>query len=74
MPNDATGLKTLARIAGFKWLNEYPGGSQSMAWSAEYMDDPVGKPADLDRVIAYNEDDGRQTLAQRERHEQGTAK
>lgn len=70
-PTDATGLKTLARYIGFEWRDEDPGGSQSMAWWAEYIADPVGNASQRDRVIAYNEDDVRATFALRdwlERH------
>jgi predicted RecB family nuclease len=34
-----------------------------MAWWAEYGDDPVTKAHLRDRVIAYNEDDVRASLA-----------
>lgn len=70
-PTDGTGLKALARFVGFEWRDEDPGGSQSMAWWAEYMEDPAEKTALRDRVIAYNEDDVRATFALRdwiERH------
>jgi predicted RecB family nuclease len=62
-PKDSTGLKALARFVGFDWRDEDPGGSQSMAWWAEYVGDPVGKKALRERVIAYNEDDVRATFA-----------
>lgn len=65
-PTDTTGLKALARHVGFEWRDEDPGGSQSMAWWAEYLDDPAGKAAQRDRVIAYNEDDVRATFALRD--------
>ena len=58
--------EALARYVGFEWRDEDPGGSQSMAWWAEYIDDPVGKVALRARVIAYNEDDVRATFALRD--------
>ena len=65
-PRDSTGLKTLARYVGFDWRDEDPGGSQSMAWWAEYIADPVANRALRERVIAYNEDDVRATFALRD--------
>lgn len=65
-PKDSTGLKALARFVGFDWRDEDPGGSQSMAWWAEYLDDPVKNVALRARVIAYNEDDVRATFALRD--------
>lgn len=69
-PRDSTGLKALACFVGFQWRDEDPSGSQSMAWWAEYMDDPVRNSALRDRVIAYNEDDVRATFALRDWLEQ----
>ena len=65
-PTDSTSLKPLARFVGFDWRDTDPGGSQSMAWWAEYIVDPVDKAALRERVIAYNEDDVRATFALRD--------
>lgn len=72
-PTDSTSLKALARFVGFEWRDADPGGSQSMAWWAEYAADPAGKAALRDRVIAYNEDDVRATFALRDWLERETA-
>jgi predicted RecB family nuclease len=65
-PTDSTSLKPLARFVGFDWRDTDPGGSQSMAWWAEYIGDPVDKAALRERVIAYNEDDVWATFALRD--------
>jgi len=57
-PADGRGLKSLARWIGFDWRDEDPGGAQSMAWWAEYLEDPK-KTHLRDRLLAYNEDDVR---------------
>lgn len=71
-PTDSRGLKSLARYIGFDWRDDDPGGSQSMAWWAEYFDDPTEKAALRDRVIDYNEDDVRASFVLRDWLEQHT--
>ncbi len=63
------GLKAVAtRAAGFEWRDEAPGGAQSQAW----LDQVYGAQSQdvrdkaRDRILAYNEDDCRATLAVRE--------
>jgi len=62
------GLKKLAPYAGFSWRDEDPSGSASMTW----YDKAVGATTALEReqnrerLLAYNEDDCRATLALRE--------
>ena len=62
------GLKKLAPYAGFAWRDEDPSGSASMTW----YDKAVGATTALEReqnrerLLAYNEDDCRATLALRE--------
>ncbi|MBP7797355.1 MAG: ribonuclease H-like domain-containing protein [Thermoanaerobaculaceae bacterium] len=68
----ATGLITLARYVGFEWRDGDPGGSESMAWRAEYVDDPVGKMAFRNRVITCNEDDVRAAVVLADWLEQNT--
>jgi predicted RecB family nuclease len=60
-------LKALAPIAGFHWRDAAPGGENSMAWyrAAVGADGPPD-PASAQRVLRYNEDDVRATLALRE--------
>jgi predicted RecB family nuclease len=65
-PADGRGLKSLARWIGFEWREEDPGGAQSMAWWAEYLDDPSKNGYLRDRLLAYNEDDVRATFVLRD--------
>jgi len=61
------GLKDLARIAGFDWEDDDPGGEQSMQWHRLAVSDP-----DVDvraqhrqRILTYNRNDVEATLALR---------
>lgn len=63
LPTESTGLKAVARYIGFDWRDDDPGGAESMAWWAAYLEDPVANRAARDRVLAYNEDDLRATAA-----------
>jgi len=65
-PTHKYGLKALATYVGFDWRDEDPGGAQSMAWWAEYLEDPVANRHQLDRVLRYNEDDVRASFALRD--------
>lgn len=69
-------LKALAPLAGFHWRDAEPGGENSMAWyrAAAGYDGPPD-PALAERVLQYNEDDVRATLALREwmTHKSATA-
>ncbi|SER93800.1 RecB family nuclease, putative, TM0106 family [Propionibacterium cyclohexanicum] len=63
------GLKALAQSgAGFRWRDEEPGGLNSQRWFARAVGsaDAVEKAALRRRVLEYNEDDTRATLALRE--------
>ena len=63
-------LKELAPLAGFAWRDAEPGGANSMAW---YRDAVAGvssanshpEPLMATRILEYNEDDVRATLALR---------
>lgn len=59
-------LKALAPLAGFAWRDPDPGGENSMAWyrGAIGADGPA-QPRLAARVLEYNEDDVRATLALR---------
>ena len=59
------GLKVLARAAGFQWRDENPSGEASMHWyeAAIGEDDAEGWRR---RILEYNEDDCRATLALRD--------
>jgi len=65
-PTRRYGLKALATFVGFEWRDEDPGGAQSMAWWAEYLEDPVANAHQLERVLEYNEDDVRASFAVRD--------
>jgi predicted RecB family nuclease len=56
-------LKTVARLAGFDWRDDDPGGGLSMAWYEEAL---AGAGASRARLLAYNEDDVRATKALRD--------
>lgn len=62
------GLKVVAtKGAGFEWRDEDPGGLQSQSWFADACDheDLAVRDAARQRVLNYNEDDVRATLAVR---------
>ncbi|MTD15685.1 TM0106 family RecB-like putative nuclease [Nakamurella sp. YIM 132087] len=69
-------LKSLAPLAGFHWRDAEPGGENSMAWyrTAVGFDGAAPDVASAERVLRYNEDDVRATLALREwmTHRSGT--
>ena len=66
LPTDGDGLKVVAKHIGFKWRDSDPGGSQSIGWWKEYVEDPINNEALRDRVIDYNEDDVRASFAIRD--------
>lgn len=66
MPTDSSSLKAYARFAGFSWRDEDPGGSQSLAWWAEYLRDPRANVHLRERVLRYNEDDVRASFVVRD--------
>ncbi len=57
------GLKAVASLCGFAWADDDPGGGQSMAWYAEAV---AGDAGQQQRLLTYNEDDVRATLAVRD--------
>ena len=61
-------LKKLAPYAGFSWRDEDPSGSASMTWydKAVGADTEVERVQNQQRLLAYNEDDCRATLALRQ--------
>ena len=62
------GLKDLARIAGFDWEDDDPGGEQSMEWHRIAVEDPdvLVREQSRQRILAYNRNDTEATLALRE--------
>lgn len=66
---DGLSIKKVAPAFGFHWRDDDPGGLQSQLWllDARAASDPESRQAGQDRILAYNEDDGRATLAVRDR-------
>ncbi|GAA4908551.1 TM0106 family RecB-like putative nuclease [Tessaracoccus lubricantis] len=65
---DGLGLKVVAsRGAGFRWRDEEPGGLASQTWFSQAVDSDAEaeRAAARQRVLDYNEDDVRATLAVR---------
>ena len=62
------GLKKVAPAFGFNWRDEEPNGLLSQLWylDAVQTDDPDKAAAAKERLLTYNEDDVRATLAVRE--------
>ena len=62
------GLKEVAQAAGFTWQDDDPGGEQSMDWIEEARrgKDTEAREAARRRLLDYNTDDVRATLAVRE--------
>ncbi len=61
------GLKVVAGAAGFSWRDESPSGEASMVWYEAARTDPSpAATAAKERLLAYNEDDCRATLALRD--------
>ena len=60
-------LKKLATLAGFSWRDEEPSGSASMTWYDKAVEAPSEEERTFnrERLLAYNEDDCRATLALR---------
>ena len=65
---EGLGLKKVAPAFGFDWRDEEPNGLLSQLWylDAVQTDDPEKAAAAKERLLAYNEDDVRATLAVRE--------
>ena len=61
------GLKTIAPVAGFRWRDPEAGGENSMRWyrAAVGMNDAPADESQRQRLLEYNEDDVRATLALR---------
>jgi predicted RecB family nuclease len=62
------GLKIIAPVAGFHWRDPEAGGENSMRWyrDAVGMDGAPSEVSQRQRLLEYNEDDVRATLALRE--------
>jgi len=60
------GLKRLARAAGFDWRDENPSGEASMLWYEVARGSDGEATASRQRILDYNEDDCRATLALRD--------
>ncbi len=62
----SSGLKTVAPMAGFCWRDGDAGGEQSTIWYDKAIADPDVRETNRIRLLRYNEDDVRATLAVRE--------
>ena len=71
VPTGSLRLKSVAAALGFSWRDPEPGGENSMAWYLAAVGPAVGPPSGRGdesmklRVLHYNEDDVRATLAVR---------
>jgi uncharacterized protein len=74
LPTRGYGLKPVAQLVGFEWRDEDPGGAQSMAWWARYLEDPTANARLRERILRYNEDDVRASFAVRDWLEEISAK
>ncbi len=61
------GLKKIAPLAGFGWQDDDPSGQESMVWHHRALTDPdpAERTRQRTRILTYNEDDVRATLAVR---------
>ena len=60
------GLRSLAGGAGFSWRDPNPSGEASMSWYEIACGDGAPAEASRRRLLEYNEDDCRATLALRD--------
>jgi uncharacterized protein len=63
LPVESYGLKSVGRRIGCEWRDPNAGGAHSLVWWAEYAEDPVRNASTRERIVAYNEDDLRATIA-----------
>lgn len=65
----STSVKTVAKLIGFDWSADDPGGGRSMLWYRHAVDpklDPIERDQYRERVLTYNCDDVRAMLEVRE--------
>ena len=62
--NDGHGLKVMAPAHGFNWSDDDPGGFNSIDWYNEAVHN--NSHEHIQRILDYNHDDCRATLALRE--------
>ncbi len=60
-PTNNVSIKTLARYVGFDWRDTDASGASSIAWFDDYV--RTGDPAIRERILLYNEDDVRASVA-----------
>lgn len=63
LPTESMSLKAVASWLGFKWRDPDPSGAETIAWWTEHARDPSNQESSLRRILAYNEDDLRATMA-----------
>jgi predicted RecB family nuclease len=61
--NDGYSLKVMAPAHGFSWGDADPSGLNSIDWYTEALE--TGDPNLIERILAYNHDDCRATVALR---------
>lgn len=59
-PVSSYSLKEIAHFLGFNWRDKTPSGALSIEWFNHYLE--TKDPADLKRIIDYNEDDCKATM------------
>lgn len=68
-PLGSYSLKSIAKYLGFSWRDENPSGAESVAWFNEYIES--GDEGIMRRILEYNEDDCRATMAVKDALAQG---
>ena len=56
-PLSSYGIKSIAKFLGFGWTAADASGANSIAWYAEYSQDPEGKKDLLEKILTYNRED-----------------
>lgn len=63
LPTPGGGLKEVARFCGFRWRQADVDATASIVLYLRYVEDPAAREDLLRKILAYNEDDCRATLA-----------
>lgn len=56
-PTHSNSIKSVASYMGFEWQHEDVSATESVAMYFEYLEDPDGNEAVLDKIVDYNRDD-----------------
>ena len=71
-PSGSYSLKALASYSGFHWRDETPSGSLSIQWFNDYLE--TKNESTLKRILEYNEDDCKATMALKDKLEKMSGK